>query len=238
MATVGVDGCRLGWLCIEADNGEWSAEVHPTIARVWERYHGAELILIDIPIGLWDAGDRQRLCDTEARRVLGPRRASVFTPPLRPSLARPDYQQASDWNRSLSGRKLSRQTWGIIRKIHQVDQFFSAHPEARDVLREAHPEVLFWSLNGAVPMAHAKKSSAGAAERRKLLAANFPAAREVLAYVRARHLKREVADDDVLDALVAAVSAARCVRGNLATLPATPETDARGLPMEMVYCAQ
>ena len=48
-------------------------------------------------------------------------------------------------------------------------------------------------------------------------------------------LRKEVAKDDIVDAMAAAVTA--CCPDNLRTLPADPERDAKGLPMEMVYCA-
>ena len=43
-----------------------------------------------------------------------------------------------------------------------------------------------------------------------------------------------VAKDDILDALVAAVTA-RCGHDRLQTIPNCPPKDCKGLPMEMVY---
>ena len=49
-----------------------------------------------------------------------------------------------------------------------------------------------------------------------------------------RFLRKVVARDDILDALVAAIIATRG-EDQLKTVPEDPPKDARGLPMEMVF---
>lgn len=237
MSVVGIDGCPSGWCCVELVGVHAYATVLDDIDQVWSHYQDSQLLLIDIPIGLWDSGDGQRRCDQAARKVLGNRRSSVFTPPLRSSLACASYAEASANNYQLSGKKLSRQAWGIAGKIAEVDEFFSREPTARGLLREAHPEVLFWRLNGGEPMAFAKRSVEGKSERARILTQHFPSADELVLSVRQLYLKKAVADDDIIDALVAAVSAAICLDRQITTLPVDPEMDSRGLPMEMVYPA-
>ena len=239
-SVVGIDGCPKGWCCVELslDDGceTWHAEVLDDIHAVWRRFGHAQLILIDIPIGLWDAGTQQRRCEAEARRWLGRRRSSVFTPPLRSSLRFETYARASAHNYRLSGRKLSIQAWGITSKIAEVDRFLTAEPAARGILREAHPEILFSVLNGDEPMAFTKKDPRGARERRTLLSNRCPYVNEIHAAVRKGHRKRDVADDDICDALVESVCAQHIARGaGAATLPAQPGVDSRCLPMEMVF---
>lgn len=238
MSVVGIDGCPKGWCCVELIGEHWSVDVLDDIDQVWGYFKEAELLLIDIPIGLWEEGDRQRRCDQLARERLRSRRSSVFTPPLRASLGFGSYQEASAHNYQLSGRKLSKQTWGIATKIAEVDAFLAREPAARGVLREAHPELLFCCLNANVPMASGKKGKAakqGSAERRHVLAQHFPFTDELVASVRRHHLVKDVADDDVRDALIAAIAARLCVANGALTLPGVPDMDARGLPMEMVY---
>ena len=103
------------------------------------------------------------------------------------------------------------------------------------MLRESHPEVMFAALNGGRPMTHAKKRADGFKERRALLSGLFGATDNVVSTVRARYVKREVADDDILDALILATGAERCVRLGIRTLPTESEIDTHGLRMEMVY---
>ncbi len=85
-----------------------------------------------------------------------PRASSVFPPPLRSSLEGATREEASAYNFELSGKKIGVQTWGIGPKIREIDQFLRANPDARRKIREVHPEVLFWSLNGMKAMVHNK----------------------------------------------------------------------------------
>ena len=234
MRVVGIDGCRLGWLCVELTEDRCAAEVHGSIESVWQRFHASDLMLIDVPIGLWDQGSRQRLCELEARKALGARRSCVFTPPLRPSLACGSYEDACQRNFELSGRKLSRQAWGIAPKIREVDRLLRDTVEARSVLRETHPEVCFLGFNGRESVSAPKKTKAGRERRHQILSKLVPRVDELVHQVRDRYRKAQVADDDIYDALVAAVTAERYAGGEGKTLPESPEVDTLGLRMEMV----
>ena len=84
----GVDGCPAGWIQItrHAKSGEIASRYLPDAAALVQQEPRPDVIAIDIPIGLPKAG--ARACDVEARRLLGPRRSSVFAAPLRAMLAR------------------------------------------------------------------------------------------------------------------------------------------------------
>src|SRR5688500_12394883 len=93
---LGIDGCPGGWCCVAIDS-EQGAVAEVFVARSFEDvlHSAAEVICVDIPIGLLDRPG-QRACDVEARRMLGTGRGpSVFPPPSRRSLAFGDYSQAS-----------------------------------------------------------------------------------------------------------------------------------------------
>jgi len=79
-----------------------------------------------------------------------------------------------------------------------------------------------------------KKKGEGIKERLELLNKFEPRTQEILEFSSQKH-RAKVAPDDVLDALAAAVTARLGHPDRLATLPAKPEPDARGLPMEMVF---
>ena len=85
---VGVDGCRGGWFSIGFDQGGnyVSSEVFTSFKELVSYYENAELILVDIPIGLPE-GKKERLCDKEARESLNQngskRGSSVFRTPVR-----------------------------------------------------------------------------------------------------------------------------------------------------------
>ena len=201
MALLGVDGCRAGWVAA-SDRG---ARLYPTFAEiVAERF---ELVLIDVPIGLLQAGPRN--CDLQARSLLGARRSSVFPAPGRRLLRARRY-----------GRQCSIQLWNILHKIREVDEAMTPRLQRR--VREAHPEVSFALLNGS-PLRFAKKSADGEAERRRLLRPIFG---EIPAVPGA-------ARDDVLDAYALLWSAQRAWRGEARVLGGS-ERDERGLQCEIV----
>jgi predicted RNase H-like nuclease len=250
---VGVDGCTNGWVAIALERGETTADLFPDIAALAAHHGQASLILIDIPIGLRDAGREPRLCDTRARQLLGsPRCSSVFPVPLRPALRAPDRTQADLLNRDAGGAGIACQTFAISDKIAEVDAFLlAARQSCHPPIRECHPELCFWALNGGQAMHHRKKIQVGNDERRDVLRhylphldSQLPAleaqllhARQEINLARRPELKLRFQRDDLLDALVTAVTAKLCLEHG--PIPPPPETDARGLPMEMVYwCPQ
>jgi predicted RNase H-like nuclease len=192
----------------------------------------SDLTLIDIPIGLKSSGSEERHCDREARKLLGKRASSVFPAPCRQALECRDYAEASSVNQSATGRKLSRQSWAIVLKIYEVDSVVRGLPERRK-LREMHPELCFMALNGGEPMGHNKKKAAGQTERLAVLSRYRPDAETIFQEARTGWLKKDLANDDILDALVGAVVASH--PDWLVSLPTVPEEDDVGLPMEMVY---
>lgn len=180
---VGVDGCRAGW--VASDGAQ--AEVFASFAALMDAHAGAT-VAIDIPIGLLAEGTRgDRACDKAARRLLGPRRASVFPPPTRAQL--------------IEVRGLSLQTRNIVPKIREVDAWLAAHPGAR--VFEAHPELAFAQANGA-PMRHAKRTAAGRLERARVL-------RRLELLPRRR--PRGCAVDDLHDASILSWTARRIAHG-------------------------
>jgi predicted RNase H-like nuclease len=232
---MGVDGCKAGWFAVSLGEASWSINVYHDFAHLWSGCADADLILVDIPIGLRDKGLEERACDKEARRVLGPPRASsVFPAPCRPALKEATYQEASDLNRTLTGRGLSRQSWAISGKIREVDEFLRTHALAKSKIRECHPELLFWSLNNRTAMRHNKKKVEGYKERLAVLTNHYTQAPLIADEALDRYPRKEVARDDILDALAAAV-AAYLTEGSLPSVPKIVERDSYGLPMEMVY---
>ena len=82
-------------------------------------------------------------------------------------------------------------------------------------------------------MAMSKKTRAGKLQRCKF--AEEWLGPQVLFLARGSHLKKHVADDDILDAIAALWTADRAARGKAETLPENPPMDSTGLRMEIVY---
>jgi predicted RNase H-like nuclease len=220
----GVDGCRTGWVVVRLGPAGLGVAVVPSIAPVIEEVAagGLAAAAIDMPVGLPAAGPRA--CDAEARRLLGPRRASVFPAPARAVLGARTYREAAERSRAATGRSLPVQAYNLVPKVAELDR--AMRPGLQDRVVEAHPELAFARLAG-VPAAHPKRTPEGRAERLALLAA---AGVGDLSRLRALG----AAPDDILDAAVLALTAARARDGSAVRL-GDGTVDARGLRMEVAY---
>jgi len=205
---VGVDGCKKGWVKVELSEGdEWEVEIFPDINSLWNESEQASQILIDIPIGLRESGAEERRCDTNARALLGPKRASsVFPAPCRGALDASSYEQACQINKRMTGRKLSLQTWSILPKIREVNNLLINDALSRSHIRETHPEVCFWALAGGRPMLHSKKKKEGFSERLELLKSVYPQTEAIICHALIHWDRQELNRSDILDALAAAVT--------------------------------
>lgn len=237
----GVDGCKAGWFVTvtsviienKRDNScEFNLKnvfIASTFAGVLSETSDCKLVCVDIPIGLSD-GDKPRECDGAARELLKGRRASsVFPSPIRPCLLAVDYETASKISFERTGKKLTKQAFALMKKIREVDDLMT--PELQNRVREIHPEVLFWALNGQKPIESSKKTVPGQAQRHNFLQRIFTDIDSIL--VRAPI--SGYAMDDALDAIVAAWTAGQAVIGKAKTLPEKPQLDSKGLKMEMLY---
>jgi predicted RNase H-like nuclease len=222
---VGVDGCRGGWVVAEGAVGDapHSLRVVPRFAEVMDvaERGGVVSVAVDMPIGLTDTGFRA--CDREARRILGPRRASVFPAPARSVLESLSYADACRHSRTASGRALSMQTWNLVPKIADVDARMT--PALQALVVEAHPEGAFAEVAGR-PCRWPKRSPAGRAEREGLLALVFPDWKPPAGGLPG------AAADDILDAAILLWTAARRSRGE-AVWVGDDDVDARGLRMRI-----
>jgi predicted RNase H-like nuclease len=233
MLAVGVDGCRGGWIAVAFDPSAnataLTPRVHPDFASLLASFPENATIGVDIPIGL--SVDGPRRCDIEARRLLGPRRSSVFPAPDPRLLDAVDYRDALARARALTGKGISRQAFNIFAKVAEVDRLMTPALQRRVV--EVHPEICFRSLNGGAPMRFSKRRPEGFAERRQALEAALALALPDRA--AARSVAPPAAPDDLLDAYAAAWSARRWLDGHAQRIPTIPQIDARGRRMEIVY---
>lgn len=249
---VGVDWAKGGWFSIAYDaDGNWEARQIRQFCDVVEYYGKAELILVDIPIGLAKGEYEWRKCDLEARKCLGRRWQSVFlTPPRhivedawKAKAAAATHAQFQNAYMHINKRRkekmgFSIQSWNITPMIAEVDEFLWGRKKkdhVGPVVREVHPEICFRSLDRKQVITHSKKNTDGRRQRITVLEAIEQRTQAIYDDVVANYFRKDVARDDVLDALAAAVTARLGYPDRLATLPDDPPTDARGLPMEMVF---
>ena len=231
----GVDGCRAGWLVALAHPWARAAQEHqvtlcPRFDDVLTLLPASAVCSVDIPIGL--LAERQpggRDCDRCARRLLGRRASSVFTPPTRPLLEATHYAQ-------VRGHGLSIQAFNILPKIREVDRVMT--PSLQQQVYEAHPELAFRALAGH-PIQESKKTVAGREARLQVLehipSLLFHGIRAAYEHVLRTCKRTDVAPDDILDAYVLMWTALRIWRAQARRVPCVPLLDARGLRMEIWY---
>jgi predicted RNase H-like nuclease len=235
MKHVGVDGCKAGWFTVTRNGESLTWRLFSTINELATAFSNAELIVIDIPIGLPWADAPIRPCDRLARKVLGrARRSSVFPVPAREALAADGLETARKINRKIVGKSVSAQTWGISPKINEVDRFLLNARRQAQRIREVHPEVCFWALADRKPMKYRKTTVDGRNERLHILQQYEPGVTALLEDALSRTLRKHVKADDILDACVAFVTA-EARRGEMTSLSDEPFHDPLGLPMEMIY---
>lgn len=235
----GVDGCRGGWAVVLA---AVDGAVPPRLLRagafaeVLALAEAPAVVAVDMPIGLPERIEGPgRAAEQAVRPLLGPRQSSVFSIASRRAVegCGADFRLACALARETSTppKAASIQSFGLYPKIREIDRLLLADPALAARVFEVHPEVGFWRLNGARPMALPKKvrgqpNPAGLDERIALLArhgvppALFEAPRPP-----------GVGRDDAVDAAVSAVIARRILAGAARPFPDPPPRDAHGLAM-------
>ena len=234
MNHIGADGCKAGWIAVTKDCGDLICRIYPSAQDLVAAFPNATRILIDIPIGLPWREVPIRPCDRLAREVLGPRRSSVFPVPCRAAAYAESLEAARTANLHELDRSLPQQSWGICKKITEIDYLLQRDKYLRKIIREVHPEVCCWGLAGGSPMQHNKKTKGGLSERLALLSKFEPGARHLLEQVLSKEFRKHVAADDVLDALVAYVVSEVPDEGTK-RLQGDPHTDQNGMAIEMFY---
>ena len=235
----GIDGCRGGWLAVTLKSGNtasffearlFAAGDHPALAELCD---GSELVLIDIPVGLPD-GNRERESDRLVRRGLGKKGSSIFPVPSRDAVYAEDYETACMINLEQKGKKISKQAWNLIPKIKDVDLFLRNQPGCRKMMRESSPEYAFELLAGS-PLTYKKTEQDGIEERLALCVSRFASAKLIFDTCMNRFLRKACAPHDILDSLVLALSAEGAAAGRRLEMPAEPEYDRFGIPMQAVF---
>jgi predicted RNase H-like nuclease len=223
----GIDGCRSGWLVVEACSNLHSANFR--IASNWNAIASdSEIIAVDMPIGLSSNGVRQ--CEVEARKIISPHGSRVFKTVPRGALEFPqkDWRIANQWSKDNGFGGISKQIWAIRPKIIEIDCAIT--PALQSRVYEAHPELAFARVNGA-PV-ESKHTAQGLAVRKHLLErAGFRDLDAWLQRLRGTGAKA----DDLYDACILLLTARNLLQKTAKFVPEIPETDSQGLRMAIAY---
>jgi threonine dehydratase len=231
----GVDGSRGGrWVGVTAsveNFGEAEVKVFENAAALILKLALHSLIAIDVPIGLPErAINGGREPDWAARAFLGPQWTSVFPVPSRQAVYDRDYAQVCAIARETSDppKAPSKQLFGILPRIQEVDMILRRNPALREGVFEVHPEVSFQVMNYNQPLPPKKVkgriSLPGMEFRKKLLTkAGFSPS------FLSQEPPRGAALDDFYDACACAWSAKRILLGTARAFPRHPPLDEEGL---------
>lgn len=234
---IGIDGCKFGWVAVSLNSKkEFNVTKHQKFDEIIQLYDKAEFFLVDMVIGLADK-NHPRTLDQLAREKLKPYRTStVFTPPCRAAVYEKDYLIAREKNKLITNKSISIQAWNIVPKIKEVDQFLQKNSIYSNKIIEAHPEVCFSSLNNNTPMFFKKSIKDGENERLALIDKKCPSAKVFFERNRSFFLKKDVKNDDFLDALCLAITGYIGLEKGLNFLQDENfRFDGKGLEMRMAF---
>lgn len=228
---IGVDWASGCWVVVDFE-GEPMVSTAPSILNVWHQFkEDAEVILVDIPIGLAEHG--RRACDEKAREIIGSRSSTVFSVPVESAVDASGYQSARDANIEGGFGGLGSQSWGLVPRIREVDIFLEEHPDAAYKVFESHPEVCFAKLMNDQLNLPSKNTDEGRDKRLRILREEAPEfGRDINKFVRDRlndpvwHQKIQSGRvNDVIDAAVLALTAKLATERDFPRLPSYGDYD-------------
>ena len=228
----GIDGCRAGWIVAGWDGAAWVLERVETLADAVPLMRKGATVCIDMPIGLSVTGVRQ--CDAAARRLLGPRRSSVFPAPPRMALVDRPYAELNKESKQRFDRGLSKQAFHLLPKIRETEALLRGGLCRAQKWLETHPELCFTALNDGAPMQHNKKKDAGFRERIAVLERVLEYPIDALVnQMQERTPRSQVLRDDLVDAMVCGVVACLPADRRISLPMDEVEIDEEGFRMEI-----
>ena len=224
---IGIDGCKRGWFSVwQNPDDTIQSSIFSTLNHLKDFFNDeAHLIIgIDMPVVLSDFIPRE--ADQLARKLLSKKASSVFTAPTPEMLEQPNYERASYVSKRLFGKSMSLQSWYLFPKIKDVQTIIH---DAHINLYEIHPELSFRAMNHEEVILESKKSKEGFEIRNNLLRRHF----ESFDFQSIRNLypRKDVMDNDILDAMAVLWSARRIKANEASFLPKIPEKP----NMQIVY---
>lgn len=223
MIALGLDGYSRGWVAVLIDGTRRDVLLLGSISELLTmKFDRAG---IDMPIGLPQQG--LRACDLEARAMLRPHAARVFTGARRGLWDHASHEAANRVLRRRGEAGVSIQLWNLGPKILEIDAMMTQRLQQR--VREVHPELVFLRLNFGRPLP-SKKTEEGIALRIRLLRREgFVELKQWIAQKSAG-----VKTDDILDACAVAIAARDFTSGHVLPQNSAPK-DAKALKMQIWY---
>jgi predicted RNase H-like nuclease len=230
----GVDGCKGGWLISTINDAFFvSVSLVNSLEEAIPLFNNSRFISIDMPMGLSESKEEDRLCDALIRKELGfPYSSSVFSVPCRQAVYAEDYETANQINKQILGKGVSKQVWNICSKIKELDCFVNNYPKFREKIAEAHPELCFKVLKSQ-NLNFKKREEEGIKERLHLLSLYIKQVQIEYASLCKRWPGSKVKPDDIVDSMVLAVNSYFVFIGKYHVFPEKICTNAEGIKMNV-----
>ena len=221
MRFLGLDGYRKGWVAVTIDDANQYIDYPRSFSEALCIPH--DRAMVDMPIGIPQTGHRS--CDLQGKKLLSRASSRLFTGARRALFEFTNPVDANLWAQANNEKGVSRQLFGILPKIKEVDALMSR--ERQITVMETHPELVFARLNSGQPLLDNKKSQSGIDQRIELLVSS--GFRDIHRWLGER--PPYVKSDDLLDACACAVAA----RQPSGRIHKHPEADQKGLRMEIWF---
>jgi threonine dehydratase len=225
--SVGVDGCKGGWVACWQQGNTVRFQVFATFDLIIRDFPQAT-IAVDMPIGLPDKiGAGGRGPEALARKLLKGKSSSVFSMISRRAAADgAGYTETCRLARqdSMPPRGISKQGFNILPKVRELDELLGSNSQLQGRVFETHPELALAVLTGA-PVLEKKTQKNGQMMRIEILRKfGLPIVEPLPRLAGAK-------PDDTIDAAICLLVAKRILSGNAISLPAQPALDSLGIPI-------
>lgn len=121
----GANGFKSRWCVVlqNVETGELRARNCPSFAGLLTLAEEPLVVTVDIPIGLPEVTrPGGRLCEQQARKILGSRTSSVFSAVGRVALRAGSRAEADQVSRDAGGLGIRAQAWGLAEKLRKPTQ--------------------------------------------------------------------------------------------------------------------
>ena len=231
---LGVDGYINGWCCCII-NENITIQLHNSLNSITKSHTSAKCIFIDMPIGL-SSQKFSRKIDQEIRKLLPKnKKGSVFTPPCREALSKNNYKKANSINKDITGKGISIQSWNLHKKINELDNLLINDLSSRSIIHESHPELCFLKFNNSNPLEYNKKTKEGIKQRIEIIGKEIKNIAEILNNSMDKFRGSKVKIDDLLDAIILAISAKKWKDNGSRVLTQLNTSDEKNIPISIYY---
>ena len=223
----GVEPVPGGWLVAPGNLQGITLSPQPAyvleaLADVLDYRPSFSVVALHAPVGQTEGSDEQRLCDVNAKELLGRRAGAALPAPSRKLLDA----------RSLEEAQAIDPTFDVVR--------WRSLPKAAEAIREVqswrqrvvwevNPELAFRQMNEGQPPKYGRRSMLGRQERKELLVTKLPGAERCLA-----ERPKSVRENKLIDALADLWTARRIMARAITRLADPPAWDADGVRMDIV----